>query len=275
MKARRNYPPIHELISLTGRRAIVTGGATGLGYAICRRLAEAGAKVVIADIDGAEAIKASDEMAGAGYQAIPVQCDVSSEVSVCEMVSTAVEKMGGIDILVNNAGIYPRIPLASMKTEDFEKVLAVNLKGIFMCSREVSNRMIEQKQGGCIINLGSIDSVHPSASEMSAYDASKGGVLMLTKSIARELGQHDIRVNAIAPGGIMTRAIASYTDGTAPSKDEVRAQLKELKAFMARMVLGRMGEADEVARVALFLASDMASYMTGSLVVIDGGYLIS
>jgi len=93
--------------------------------------------------------------------------------------------------------------------------------------------------------------------------------------MARELGQHDIRVNAIAPGGIMTRAIASHTDGTAPSKDEVRAQLKELKAFMTRMVLGRMGEADEVARVALFLASDMASYMTGSLVVIDGGYLIS
>jgi len=275
MKARKNYPPIHELISLTGRRAIVTGGATGLGYAICRRLAEAGAKVMVADINGAEAIKASDETVGAGYQAIPVQCDVSNEVSVREMVSTAVEKMGGIDILVNNAGIYPRIPLASMKTEDFEKVLAVNLKGIFMCSREVSNRMIEQKQGGCIINLGSIDSVHPSASEMSAYDASKGGVLMLTKSMARELGQHDIRVNAIAPGGIMTRALASHTDGTAPSKDEVRAQLKELKAFMTRMVLGRMGEADEVARVALFLASDMASYMTGSLVVIDGGYLIS
>ncbi|HEY91405.1 MAG TPA: SDR family NAD(P)-dependent oxidoreductase, partial [Dehalococcoidia bacterium] len=159
MKARRNYPPIRELISLSGRRAVVTGGATGLGYAICRRLAEAGAQVVVADIDGAEAIKASDELVDAGYQAIPIQCDVSSEESVCEMVSTAVERVGGIDILVNNAGIYPRIPLASMKTKDFEKVLAVNLKGIFMCSREVSNRMIEQKQGGCIINLGSIDSV--------------------------------------------------------------------------------------------------------------------
>lgn len=275
MNARRDYPPISELISLADKRAIVTGGATGLGYAICRRLAEAGAQVLIADIDGEEARKASGELVNTGYQAIPVLCDVSSEEAVREMVNTAVERMGGIDILVNNAGIYPRIPLASMKTEDFEHVLAVNLKGTFLCSREVSNRMIEQGQGGCIINMGSIDSLHPSASELTAYDASKGGVLMLTKSMARELGQHDIRVNAIAPGGIITRAIVSHTDASSPSKDEVRAQLKELKSFMSRMVLGRMGEADEVARAALFLASDMASYMTGSLVVVDGGYLIS
>jgi len=108
---------------------------------------------------------------------------------------------------------------------------------------------------------------------MSAYDASKGGVLMLTKSTARELGQHDIRVNAIAPGGIMTRGMLSHIGTT--SKEQEKEQLKELKAFMARIALGRMGDADDIARVALFLASDLASYITGDLIVVDGGYLIS
>lgn len=273
MTARRSYPPLSDLISLAGRRAVVTGGAAGLGLAICRRMAEAGAEVLVADIDGEGAEKAARELEAAGRRATSVQCDVSREEAVRNMVRTAVERMGGIDILVNNAGVYPRIPLPQMKTEEFEAVLAVNLRGTFLCSREASVRMIEQGRGGCIINIGSIDSVHPSASELAAYDASKGGVLMLTKSMARELGQHDIRVNAIAPGGIMTGAIASHT--TESSKEEARAQLRELKAFMARMVLGRMGEADEIGRVALFLASDLASYMTGSLVVVDGGYLIS
>lgn len=132
--------------------------------------------------------------------------------------------------------------------------------------------MIEQGRGGGIINLGSIDSLHPSAAEMSAYDASKGDVLMLTKSLARELGKHDIRVNAIAPGGIVTQAIKSHMRGTS---QEARAELKELKTFMSRMALGHMGRPDDIARVALFLASDLAGYMTGTMVVVDGGYLVS
>ena len=273
MTDRRSYPPISELISLTGKRAVVTGGATGLGFAICRRFAEAGADVLVVDIDGRGAEEAAGELTAAGYRAGSVQCDVSGEEAVLLMTEKAVVGMGGIDILVNNAGIYPRIPLAEMKAEDFEKVLAVNLRGTFLCSREASNRMIEQGQGGCIINIGSIDCVHPSSAGLAAYDASKGGVLMLTSSMARELGRHDIRVNAIAPGGMRTGAIASHIGGS--SREETRAQLKELKEFMRRMALGRMGEADEIGRVALFLASDLASYMTGSLVVADGGYLVS
>jgi len=264
---------IGELINLAGKRAIVTGGATGIGSAIASRFAEAGAIILIADTDAETAEKTAGELTRGGYQAAFVWCDVSREQAVQEMVSTAVERMGGIDILVNNAGIYPRKPLAQMTADDFEQVIAVNLKGTFLCSREASVRMIEQGQGGCIINIGSIDSVHPSSAGLSAYDSSKGGVLMLTKSLARELGQYDIRVNAIAPGGIMTRAMASHTTESSP--EEARAQLKELKAFMARMALGRMGEADEIGRVALFLASGLSSYMTGSLVVVDGGYLVS
>jgi len=272
MTDQRRHPPISELVSLTSRRAIVTGGATGLGLAICRRFAEAGADVLIVDIDGTRAEEAVAELKDAGCRAASVQCDVTEEEAVRDMANTAMAAMGGIDILVNNAGIYPRMPLVEMAAADFEKVLAVNLKGTFLCSREASIRMIEQGRGGCIINIGSIDSIHPSSSGMAAYDASKGGVLMLTRSLARELGRHDIRVNVIAPGGMRTEAIASHLGRS--SREETRAQLKELKEFMRRMALGRMGDADEIGRVALFLASDLASYVTGSLVVADGGYLV-
>jgi 2-deoxy-D-gluconate 3-dehydrogenase len=270
MPASRKFTPISELITLKGKEAIVTGGAIGIGFAIAYRLAEAGAAVVIADIDDQEAEKSCQQIKDAGYQATPVHCDVSNEKDVKDMVSKAINKIGGVDILLNNAGIYPRISLAEMTVADFDQVMAVNLRGIFLCSREVSQIMIEQRKGGCIINLASIDAVHPSAKALSAYDASKGGVLTMTKSLAIELGQHDIRVNAIAPGGILTEGVVSKVSG--PATGQGRAQLK---AFMARMVLGRMGEADDVARVALFLASDLAAYMTGSVIFVDGGYLIS
>jgi NAD(P)-dependent dehydrogenase (short-subunit alcohol dehydrogenase family) len=268
----RQHQPISELIDLTGRRAIVTGGGSGIGLAIARRLAEAGASVLIADIDGDLARATSAELKGQGHSAFSAQCDVSQAESVRAMTSAAAEAMGGVDILVNNAGVYPRKPLAETTAADFAQVLAVNLTGTFLCSREAAIRMIDQRRGGSIINIGSIDSVHPSADGLSAYDASKGGVLTLTKSLARELGKHGIRVNAIAPGGIVTQAIRSHMTGTT---EDTRYQLKELKRFMARMALGRMGEPDEIARVALFLASDLSEYVTGSLVVADGGYLVS
>jgi NAD(P)-dependent dehydrogenase (short-subunit alcohol dehydrogenase family) len=181
--------------------------------------------------------------------------------------------MGSIHILVNNAGIYPRKPLEEMDAKDFSDVIGINLTGTFLCSRYAGQEMIEQKQGGCIINIASIEAVHPSSTGMSAYDASKGGVLMLTRSLARELGAHGIRVNAIAPGAILTSAILSHVGKQ--SRDEAKTGLKELKAFMSRMALGRMGDADDIARVALFLASDLASYITGEMIIVDGGYLVS
>jgi len=264
------FIPLNKLIGLTGKVAIVTGGASGIGFAISYRLAEAGADILIVDVDGEKARQASQEFNGCGYRAKSMQCDVTCEEEVRNMAKTAAREMGGIAILVNNAGIYPRIPLAQMTGDDFEQVISVNLKGTFLCSREVSQRMIEQKRGGCIINIASIDAIHPSAEGLSAYDASKGGVLALTKSMALELGRHNIRVNAIAPGGILTEGLRSHLTGA--STDQGKAQLK---AFMSRMPLGRMGRADDIGRVVLFLASDLASYMTGSLVVVDGGYLIS
>ncbi len=265
---------LSELIKLAEKTAVVTGGAAGIGFAICYRLAEAGAAILVADIDTQAAQKASEELKSYGYKSHFTRCDVSREDEVKTMVNTATEQMGGIDILVNNAGIYPRTLLGEMTGDDFEKVVSVNLTGTFLCSRYASEKMIAQGRGGCIINIASIEAVHPSSTGMSAYDASKGGVLMLTKSLAVELGRHNIRVNAIAPGGIMTQGAVSRIRGES-SEEQERAQRQELKAFMARMVLGRMGEADDVARVALFLASDLASYITGDLIVVDGGYLIS
>jgi 2-deoxy-D-gluconate 3-dehydrogenase len=270
MASARDHTPLSELISLEGKVAIVTGGAAGIGLAICHRLAQAGARLFIADADGDKAEQTSQELEERGYQAGFRRCDVSSEEEVRDMVRAAVEELGGVDILVNNAGIYPRMALVEMTSDHFDRVVAVNLKGTFLCSREVSQRMIAQGRGGCIINIASIDAIHPSTEGLSAYDASKGGVLTLTKSLARELGRHGIRVNAIAPGAIMTAGVRALLGGA--QAELGRAQLK---AFLARLPLGRLGEPDDIARVVLFLASDLASYITGSLIVADGGYLIT
>jgi 2-deoxy-D-gluconate 3-dehydrogenase len=270
MNSFTEFTPINEVISLRNKGAVVTGAARGLGLAIAYRLAEAGATVVISDVDGDGAKKAAQALEKMGYKAISAQCDVSREENVKKMAELARSQMGGIDIMVNNAGIFPQISLLEMPAEDFDRVISVNLKGTFLCSREASRLMIEQRRGGSIINLASIDAVHPSQKGLTAYDASKGAVLTLTKSLALELGQYDIRVNAIAPGGILTDSLASLV--TSSPSPQGKAQLKK---FMARMALGRMGRPDDVARVALFLASEMAGYITGTLITVDGGYLIS
>ncbi len=270
MSLPRDYPAVQELIKLTGKGALVTGGAAGIGYAIAFRLAEAGARVLIVDVNAEKAATASKELQGYGYWAEPLVCDISQEKAVENMVREAANLLPSIDILVNNAGIYPRIPLAEMTEKDFEGVISVNLKGTLFCSQVASGKMIEQGRGGCIINIASIEAIHSSGDGMAAYAASKGAVLALTKSLARELGKHDIRVNVIVPGCIMTEGVRSVFSG--PPSNQAKAQLR---AFMSRMLLGRMGEADEIGRVALFLASDMASYITGSMVVVDGGYLVT
>jgi NAD(P)-dependent dehydrogenase (short-subunit alcohol dehydrogenase family) len=182
-------------------------------------------------------------------------------------VPEIISRLGGLDILVNNAGIFPFTPLFQLTSADIERTFAVNINGTLYCTREAGRWMIEQKRSGCVINLASVDSVHPSHKGLPVYDASKGAVLTLTKSLAKDLGPYGIRVNAIAPGGILTEGmIAQSRNG-----ETGRSVLKE---FMARLPLGKMGIADDIARVALFLASDLSSYMTGSLVVVDGGYLL-
>lgn len=254
---------ISELMNLSGKVAIVTGGAMGIGFAIASRLAEAGAKVLIADKDSAAAAAASEI-----NNSIACATDVSDEAQVKAMVAKAVSEFGGVDILVNNAGIYPQKPVLEATKEDFEKVMRVNLLGAFFAAKAVAKQMIAQGRGGKIINITSIDAIHPSSVGLAFYDASKHGLWGFTKNLALELAPHKIWVNAIAPGGIAT-------PGTGMGKPIDPTLAKIMDAFIAKIPMHRIADADEIGKVALFLASDMSSYMTGSQIVVDGGALLA
>ncbi|MEK9185074.1 MAG: SDR family NAD(P)-dependent oxidoreductase [Patescibacteria group bacterium] len=259
---------LQQLINLNNKTAIVTGGAMGIGFGIANRLAEAGANVVIADLNEEVGNKAVKELNDKGFKVVFVKTDVTSEQEIKEAVDFSVKTYGGIDILVNNAGIYPQIPVMQMKTTDFEKVLNVNLKSVFLFTKTVAEIMIRQNKGGKIINITSIDALHPSSVGLAVYDASKHGLWGFTKNTALELAPHNIQVNAIAPGGIAT-------PGTGAG-GSVSSDMKALiERFMLKIPMKRMGEPDDIGKVALFLASDLSSYMTGSQVVVDGGVLLS
>lgn len=265
--------PAPELVNLTGKSAVVTGGAAGIGYGIAYRLAEAGAGVLVADIDAEAAESAAKQLREYGFTATAIAVDVADEESVIRMVDTAVATYGGVDILVNNAGIYPNILVMNMTADDFDHVLKVNLRGVFLCTRIAARQMIEQGRGGRIVNVTSIDALHPSSAGLAHYDASKHGVWGFTKNVAIELAPHGIWVNAIAPGAIATPGVAASQAGAQlPAGVDMR---QVLEAFLARIPMKRVGEPDDIGRAALFLASDLSSYMTGSQVVVDGGVLLS
>jgi 2-deoxy-D-gluconate 3-dehydrogenase len=258
---------LDELLSLDGSTAIVTGGAMGIGRGIALRLHEAGANVVVADRDDEAAKGTAAELNGMrADSALAVVTDVADAASVAAMVQTAVERFGGVDILVNNAGIFPFAPLASMSEADFMRVIDVNLRGVFLCTKVVSQRMIERGRGGRIINVTSVDALHPSTVGLAHYDASKHGVWGFTKNVALELAPHRIWVNAIAPGGILTPGVQAMQEpGASDAVTDVTASIP----------MHRLGDPDEIGRVALFLACGLSSYMTGSQIVVDGGLLLT
>ncbi len=257
----RENPSLQDLTDLGGRVAIVTGGAKGIGLGIARRLHEAGADVAIADPDPEGGTVAAALDGARPGSAIAMVTDVSSEADVESMVADVLERFGHIDLLVNNAGIFPMAPLLELETALLRRVLDVNLVGPFLCTRAVARRMIERGAGGRVINVTSIDALHPSSVGLAAYDASKHGVWGFTKNVALELAPHRIWVNAIAPGGILTPGVGD-TD-----QDMIRA-------FEQLIPMGRMGDPDDIGRAALFLASDLASYLTGTQIVVDGGRLL-
>lgn len=265
--------PNNSLLNLSGKTAIVTGGALGIGLGITSRLAEAGALVMIADLSEEDSAKAVNDLSAKGYKIKACKTDVSKEEDVKNLVEQTVKEFGSVDILVNNAGIYPNIPVAKMTFADFDKILAVNLEGVFLTTKYCSEAMIAQGKGGKIINVTSIDALHPSMVGLSAYDASKHGLWGFTKNSALELSQHKIWVNAIAPGGIATPGVAKL-QAAVPATPGVD-MTKMIEAFMAKIPMHKMGEPDDIGKVALFLASDMSSYMTGSQIVVDGGALLS
>jgi 2-deoxy-D-gluconate 3-dehydrogenase len=253
--------PLSEILSLTGKTAIITGGAKGIGRGIADRFAEAGARVVIADLD--------DEMGKSAAEALHgdfVRTDMSREDDVVGLMRKVLEQHGRVDVLVNNAGIYPFLPALEMPAEFWDKVQAVNLRGLFLLSREFARAARSQGGGGVIVNIGSIDSLHPSSVGLAAYDASKGGVLMFTRNFALEVAPLGIRVNMIAPGGVMTEGVSQAQSGV---PEELTRQ------FLSRVPLGRWGDPDDIATMALVLSTPLSAYITGATFVVDGGRLLT
>lgn len=261
--------PFGDLLKLDGKTAIVTGGAMGIGLGIVTRLAQAGANVIIADREKSAAEQSANDLRGKGLKIKAVETDVSNDGDVDKMVQAAVSEFGGLDIMVNNAGIYPQIPLAKMTKENFDQVISVNLRGVFLCVKAASKQMIAQGHGGKIINITSIDALHPSMIGLAHYDASKHGAWGFTKNAALELAQHNIWVNAVAPGGIAT---PGSSKGATPAGIDME---KIMAAFLAKIPMHRMGLPDDIGKAVLFLASDMASYITGVQIVVDGGVLLN
>lgn len=264
---------LNELLNLSGQTAIVTGGSRGIGLGIAYRLAEAGANVVIGALKDEELNEAIKQLGEKGWKVKGVKADVSKEEEVKNMIKFAVENFGSVDILVNNAGIFPIATVAEMTKENFEKVIAVNLEGVFLCTKYAAEQMVKQGKGGKIINITSIDALHPSMVGLAHYDSSKHAVWGFTKNSALEFAPHKIWINAIAPGAIATPGVAEMQQPDANQKATDAA--KNLEAMLNKIPMKRMGDADDIGKAALFLASDMSSYMTGEQIVVDGGVLLS
>lgn len=250
--------------NLENKVAIVTGGAQGIGYAIAERLLRDKARVIIADINNAEGRQAATTLSKINSCHF-IHCDVSQKLDVHNLVASALDLHERIDILVNNAGMLIGGDFLTLSEEDFDRVLAVNLKGAFLCGQAVARHMVEQvKNGmepGSIINMSSVNAVFAIANQVP-YSVSKGGVNQLTKVMALALAEHGIRVNAIGPGSIMTDMLASVANDKA-----ARSRV------LSRTPMGRIGDPSEIASIAAFLASDDASYITGQTIYADGGRL--
>ncbi|MGQ0675044.1 MAG: SDR family NAD(P)-dependent oxidoreductase [Rhodospirillales bacterium] len=246
---------------LKDKVAIVTGAAQGIGRAVAERFAQEGAKVVICDVDDAKGRAAAKAI---GRGCLYVHADTGSKKDADALVEAAVEAHGRLDVLVNNAGIVHAAEFLDLKEEDFDRVLRVNLKGYFLCGQAAARQMVKQARsggagGGAIVNMSSVNAVL-AIPNIAPYVVSKGGVNQLTNVMAQSLAPHGIRVNGVGPGSIATEMLKKVmVDDAARRK------------IMSRTPMGRPGDPAEVAAVALFLASDDASYITGQTVYPDGG----
>lgn len=235
-----------------------------MGKSHALTLAKAGAKVVVSDISEEDCQKVVEEIEKNGGQALAVKCDVSRKEEVDNLVKKTIERFGKVDVLVNNAGICQFKPFLELSEEEWSRTIDINLKGYFLCAQAVAKEMVKKKSGGVIINIASVAMGQQGVGfpNIVHYCASKGGIIGMTEALAVELASCNIRVNAISPGMIETPMIAS-----------IKESPEQEKATLKRIPLGRPGSPEEVSNLVLFLASDASSYMTGSTVVIDGGWL--
>lgn len=249
-------------MKLKNKSAIITGATKGIGQAIAEEYAKEGAKVVLAGRSKNLGEDAAQAIASQGFDAVFVKCDVSQSIQVKRLVENAVERFGRIDIMVSNAGINNRAEFLDVKEEEWDRVIAVNLKGVFLCGQMAAKQMVKQGNGGVIINMSSVMGVL-GLKDQVAYTASKGGINQLTKSMGLGLIQYGIRVNAIGPGAVNTELMK-----------RVGHNKKLMAGILKRTPIGRVAECSEIGRVAVFLASDDASFIVGQTIYPDGGRII-
>lgn len=253
---------------LAGKAVIVTGGAGAFGTAIGLEFAGKGVSVVVADLDGAAAKRVAEEIGRkSGVSTLGIGCDVRREADVQKMVEKAAATFSRVDVLVNNAGIFPMGPLAETTVEDWDNIMAINVRGVFLCSKHVSPQMIEQKSG-CMVNISSVVG-RMALPNLIPYSVSKAAVIAITVGLAKELGSYGIRVNAVCPSSV-------DTPGWAESKTALSSALglpedQVLNALIRGQVIKRMLTPEEIARVVSWLASDDTSMVTGQAISIDGG----
>lgn len=244
---------------LENKRAIITGSARGIGRAIAVRLRAEGCRVALADIDIDEATRVASEIDPGGAQTLVIETDVQDRGSIASMVNRVTAEWGGVDVLVSNAGIMDRMPFLEMTDAFWDRVTTLNLKGAFRCGQIVARQMVEQGSGGRIVNVASNSGIFGGRGR-AAYGASKAGLINLTQTMAIELAEHDINVNAVAPG---------------PTKTGPHMPEEPWPSVRDRMPLGRFGDPSEIAAVAAFLASSESSFVTGHVYGADGGYTTS
>ncbi len=256
---------LSSILDLHDKVALVTGSGRGIGRGIACRLAEAGATLVVADVDAGLAAETVTRIQHAGGKATSIAADASKVSEADRVMRFALESFGDLDILVNNAAMFPPVPVLDISEQQWDRLMDLNLKGAFFLAQAAAKTMIAKGHGGKIINIASLGWAIP-AGLLSHYDASKGGMVSFTRSFAKELGPHGIHVNAIAPGIVMT-----------PGGDLASAKMAEtmklnLDVLPIRSVLGRNGVADDIAKVAYFLATGLSDYVTGSVIEVGGGY---
>lgn len=238
------------------KTAVVTGAARGIGKAIALKLAQDGFRVVCADLDREECLKVAEEIKSLGLEALAIQCDVAEAASVRALFAETAEKLDRVDVLVNNAGIFPFVNFDQMSEADWDKVMNVNLKGLFLCCREALKNM---PKGGRIVNISSIASL-VGFSGLVHYCASKGGANGMTRALALEAAEKNITVNAVAPGAIQTPG--------AQMTEEAQKQTTGM------IPLARIGQPEDIAGAVAFLVSSQADYITGQVLVVDGGWTL-
>ena len=255
---------VRELLSLTDKVAVVTGGGRGIGKFIAKGLAEAGANIVLASRKFENCVAAAKEVEALGVRSLPVQCDLEKVEDIGRLIEAAMKSFGRIDILVNNAGLTWGAPTLQYPLDKWEKVINVNLRAVFLLCKEVANIMVKQGRGK-IINITSVLSFRGATEEMNSalpYNASKGAINALTLDLAVKLAKYHINVNGIAPGYFDTDLI-KYA----------KQDKNFTKKFLSRIPMARLGGEDDIKGAAVFLASDASNYITGHILCVDGGYL--